>query len=115
MGELPNNNNRQIISDRVNLLLILLVALVAADGVISHFLITQHLAVEANPIMRRWVGENIFLAIKLGGGFFAAVLLWLIHRRLPKISEIAIIASVIFYTAIIYWNLTALLVASFWK
>lgn len=110
-----NYKNGQIISDRINLLLMLLIALVAADGVISHFLVIEHLAIEANPFMRRWVGDDIFLVIKLGGGFFAAVLLWFIHRRLPKVSEVAIIISVVLYTAIIYWNLMTLLVASYFK
>lgn len=101
-----------ILSSQVNLLLIVLIALVAADGVISHFLITERLAVEANPFMRRWVGDDIFLALKLGGGFLAAVLLWFIHRRRPKVSQVAILMSVILYTAIIYWNLLTFLVAA---
>ena len=112
MRELTNNKNRQIISDQVNLLLIVLIALVAADGVISHFLITERLALEANPLMRKWVGDDIFLALKLGGGFLAAALLWFIHRRLPKVSQVAILISVILYTAIVYWNLLTFLVAA---
>lgn len=110
-----SSKNVSIISDPVNLLLAVLIALVAADGVISHFLITEHLAREANPFMRRWVAEDIFTAIKLGGGFLAAVLLWLIYRRLPRVTWATILGSVIFYTAIIYWNLLTFLAATFLK
>jgi hypothetical protein len=112
MGALTGNKNGSIFSDRVNLLLIILIALVAADGVISHFLITEHLALEANPLIRRWVAEDFFPVIKLGGGFLAAVLLWLIYRRRPKLSQAVLLSSVIFYTAILYWNLLTFVVVA---
>jgi hypothetical protein len=107
-----DNKNYWLVSSQVNLLLILLIALVAADGVISHYLIVERLAVEANPFMRRWVGDDVFLFIKLGGGFLAAALLFFIHQRLPKLSRAVILSSVVFYTAIIYWNLLTFIVAT---
>jgi hypothetical protein len=112
MRALTVNKNISIFSDPVNLLLAVLIALVAADGIISHFLISEHLAREANPFIRRLVTDDIFPLIKLGGGFLCAVLLWLTNRRVKKVSWAAILGSVIFYTAIIYWNLLTFLIAT---
>ena len=100
------------VSNLENLLLITLIALVAADGVISHFLISEHLAVEANPFLQTWVGKDDFPLLKLAGGFLAAVLLWLIHRRHPRIGFVSTVIGVIFYTAVILLNLLTFMVVT---
>ena len=100
------------VSNLENLLLITLIALVAADGVISNYLMAANLAVEANPFMRVWVSKDNFPLLKLAGGFLAAALLWLIHRRHPRIGFISTVICVIFYTAIILWNLLTFVVVA---
>lgn len=99
-------------SNQVNVLLAILISLVTSDGILSNFLINKGLAIEANPVMRGWVGSIDFLAIKLAGGFLAAILLWDFSRRHPKIAFVSAICCVIFYTAIIYWNLITFVVAA---
>ena len=89
----------------MRLLLGTLIALVAADGLISKFLVQHGFAREGNPFLQTWIGEDRFLVIKLMGGFLAAFLLWDIYRRNPKLSFISTLCFVILYTFIVFWSL----------
>jgi len=93
---------------RVRILLGALVAAIVADGVITRFLVLNGLAVEGNPFLRSWVREDAFLAIKLLGGLIAALYLWSIYRRHPKLSIICSSVFLTAYTFIIFWNLLIL-------
>ena len=99
-----------LVSNQINLLLITLITLVVADGVITNFLINEGLATEANPLLNRWVGQDYFPAIKLAGGFLAAVMLWFLWRRRPRLSRVVTISAVVLYTAVVLWNLFVLAV-----
>lgn len=92
-------------NNRIKILLIVLVLLVIADGLISKFLIQHGFASEGNPFLQPLIGEDIFLAVKAGGGLLAAVILWDIYRHSPKLSLINSIVFVIFYTVIVGWSL----------
>ena len=94
-------------SRKIRLLVCTLVALVVADGLISKFLVSHGFAREGNPLLQIWVGENIFLAIKLLGAFLIAIVLWDIYKHNPKLSYISTLCFVISYTAIVFWNLYA--------
>ena len=93
---------------RIRILLTSLVAAVVADGVITKYLVSKGLANEGNPFLYFWVGEDSFLTIKFLGGLLAALYLWNIYRRRPKL---AIGTSSLFltgYTLIVFWNLLIL-------
>jgi len=92
-------------SYRIRLLLGTLIALVVSDGLVSKFLVTQRFAREGNPLLQIWVGQDIFLVIKLVGAFLAALVLWDIHKHNPKLSLISTSCFVISYTIIVFWSL----------
>ena len=90
---------------RIRLLLGVLVGLVVADGLLSKFLITNRFAREGNPLLEVWVGENVFLVIKLVAAFLVAFVLWDIYKRYPRLSMVSTICFVIAYTALVFWSL----------
>ena len=94
---------------RIRILLGALLSTIIADGIITKFLVLNGFAVEGNPFLRAWVVEDAFLTIKITGGLLAALYLWSIYRRHPKLS---IVCSSIFltgYTFIVFWNVHILL------
>lgn len=82
-----------------------LIALGAADGVISRFLIQQGYAHEMNPLLQAWVTKDSFLAVKLIGAFIAAGFLWNIYLRHPRLSFAVTLYSVSFYALLVFWSL----------
>ena len=96
-------------SQRFRLLLLTLVLLVVADGVISQFLLTNRFGLEGNPLLRRWVGEDSFLLVKSLGALIAALILWDVYKRFPRVAFIATTGFVVLYTAVVYWNLSVAL------
>jgi len=90
---------------QIKYLLCTLVALVAADGLISQFLVRSGLGREGNPFLRNWVGEGNFLAIKVVGALVCSLILWDIYKRWPKLVLISSSAFVAVYTGIVLWNL----------
>jgi H+/Cl- antiporter ClcA len=96
---------------KIRIILGALVAAVAADGVITMYLVSEGLASESNPFLHFWVFEDTFLIVKLMGGLLAAFYLWNIYRRHQNLG---ICFSSIFlagYIFIIYWNLHILLIS----
>ena len=85
-------------------LLVVMVALSAADVLVSQSLIALGLGYEGNPFLRGLSGGD-FLLVKLVGITLAALLLWDIHRRQPKMAVTAAVFLVAFLTAVVYWNL----------
>ena len=95
-------------SYRIRILLGSLLAAIVADGVITRFLVRNGFAHEGNPFMIYWVAEDKFLSLKILGGLLAALYLWGIYRRHPRLS---IYFSSIFLTGymfIVFWNLLIL-------
>ncbi len=86
-------------------LLIVLVALVVADGIITRTLIIHGLAQESNPFLTAWVNSDLLLVIKLAGAGLASAILWLIAKRKPRVSLTITCVFVAFYTVILFWNL----------
>ena len=87
-------------------LLGVLVIFVILDGLLTHFLITNGLAREGNPFLQPIVGKAGFLVLKVVGAFLAAVILWDIYKRVPKVALISTSCFVVFYGAIVLWNLS---------
>ncbi len=86
-----------------------LVAAVVADGIITKFLVSNALAYEGNPSLHLWVLRDTFLTLKLFGGLLAALYLWSIHKRHPKLAICFSSLCLVAYTFIVFWNLMILL------
>ncbi len=86
-------------------LLILLGGLEISDGILTHFLVGNGLAQEGNPLMEPIVREGNFLLLKVVGVIFCGLILWGIYKRFCKTSLIVTASIVLFYGAVIAWNL----------
>ena len=95
-------------SYQIRILLGSLLAAVVADGIITKFLVFNGFADEGNPFLHLWVGEDVFLSIKLLGGLLAALYLWGIYKRHPRLSIRCSSLFLTAYTLVIYWNLLIL-------
>ncbi len=95
-------------SYKIRILLGSLFAVVVAGGVITRFLVHNGIACEGNLILEYWVMEDKFLSIKILGGLLAALYLWSIYRRYPRVSIGFTSLFVIGYTFIVIWNLLIL-------
>jgi len=93
----------------MRLTLYALFGLITADGLLTNFLVTNGHALEVNPFLQAWVGQDIFLAIKVSGAFLATLLLWIKYNRKPKLIYGITVAFLAFYTTIIFWNLSVFL------
>jgi O-antigen ligase len=96
---------------RLRLFLYTLIGLVVADGLITEFLVKSRFASEGNPFLEQWVGGNYFLVLKAAGAILAALVLWNIGKRSPKLAAVATLCFLIIYTAIIFWNLSVYFLA----
>ena len=91
-------------------LLGILVLFVIADGLLTHFLITNGIAREGNPFLQPIVGKTGFIVLKVVGAFLCALILWDIYRRYPRVALISTSCFVVCYAAIVLWNLSLALV-----
>ena len=94
----------------MRLMLYTLFGLIVADGLITRFLVTNGHALEVNPFLRDWVGQELFLAIKVSGAFLATLLLWIKFNAKPKLIHTATAVFLVFYTSIVFWNLSVFLI-----
>lgn len=92
-------------------LLGLLVAFEISDGLLTYFLIRGGLAREGNPLLLPIVGEGNFMVLKVVGAILCVLILWDIYKRLPKLALISTSCFVMFYGAIVLWNLSLFLVS----
>ena len=87
-------------------LLGVLTTLVILDGLITHLLIENGLAREANPFLATLVGGGNFLVIKVVGALLCAFILWDIYKRWPKLALISSFCFAVAYTGIVLWNVS---------
>ncbi len=92
-------------SHTMRLMLYTLFGLIVADGLITKFLVTSGYALEVNPFLQAWVGQDLFLAIKVSGAFLVTLLLWIKYNAKPKLIYIFTTVFLAFYTSIVFWNL----------
>jgi len=90
---------------RMRLLLGTLTALVVSDGLISKFLVAHGLAYEGNPFLQVWVGEDMFLLLKIVAAFLTALILWDMYKHHPRLSFISTLCFVMLYTVLVFWSL----------
>jgi hypothetical protein len=79
--------------------------LVVSDGLISQFLTKYGLGREGNPFLRTFVNEGSFLPLKVAGALLAALILWDVYRKRPRLALISSLVFVALYTGIMFWNL----------
>ena len=87
-------------------LLILLGGFEISDGIITHFLVRNGLVQEGNPLVEAIVMEGNFLLLKVIGVLLCVLILWDIYKRFPKVALIATSSVVMFYGAVMAWNLS---------
>jgi hypothetical protein len=90
---------------KVRLTLYVLFATIVTDGLITQFLVTNGFGLELNPLMQSLVGQELFLPIKISGGFLATSFLWIKYNAAPKRVYTVIVVALAVYTVIVYWNL----------
>ncbi len=83
-----------------------LIVFVIVDGLLTNFLVNSGLAREGNPFLQPLVGDIGFIILKAVGALVAAVILWDIYRRYPRVALISTWCFVVFYGAIVIWNLS---------
>lgn len=86
-------------------LLILLGGFEISDGIITHLLVGNGLAQEGNPLMESVVREGNFLLLKVVGVLLCVPILWCLYQRFPRVILITTSSIVVFYGAVIAWNL----------
>lgn len=90
----------------IRFLIPLLVALETADGIFTYSAVGKDLVREGNPMLQNIAGTGNFLVMKISGAFLCALLLWLVHKRFPRVSLFATSGILVFYIAVIVWNLS---------
>ncbi len=97
---------RFIVNNRkMRLTLYTLFGVIIADGLLTNFLVTNGNGVEANPFLKAWVGQDIFLAIKVSGAFLATLMLWMKYNWKPNLLYGISVLLLTLYTGIVFWNL----------
>ena len=86
-------------------LLILLSGFEISDGIATHFLVGNGLVQEGNPLMEPMVREGNFLLLKVIGVLLCVLILWSMYQRFPNLALITTSTVVMFYGAVIAWNL----------
>ncbi len=114
MNVLKIPDSFRIESQTIRFMFYTLFCLIVADGLITRFLVTNGHAAEINPFLQAWVGQDLFLAIKVSGAFLATLFLWLKYNTMPKAIYITTALFLAFYTGVIFWNLFAFIVAWLW-
>ena len=97
-------------SHTMRYMLYTLFSLIVADGLITKFLVTNGHALEVNPFLQAWVGQDLFLAIKVSGAFLVTLFLWIKYNAKPKLIYRITAVFVVFYTSIVFWNLFVFLI-----
>jgi len=89
----------------------LLILFEISDGLLTHYLVRDGLAREANPFLQPLVGDVGFMILKIVGVLICAIILWDIYKRYPKLALISTSCFVVFYGVIVLWNLSLFAVA----
>jgi hypothetical protein len=85
--------------------LYVLFGIIAADGLLSQFLVTGGYGLEANPLMAPFVGGGSFLTIKISAAFLVTLFLWIKYNTRPRLVYRITVVALGLYTTIVYWNL----------
>jgi hypothetical protein len=75
-----------------------------ADCRITDFLIKKGYASEGNSLIRPYIGDSAFMAIKLLGTLIALLILWDVFRKYPKPALALSQFLVAGYSLVVWWN-----------
>lgn len=92
-------------------LLIFLSEFEVSDGIITHFLVRKGLAQEGNPLLESVIMDGNFLLLKIIGVLPCVLILWALYKRFPRVILVVTATVVMFYGAIMVWNLSIFLSA----
>ena len=98
-------------SKKIKYLLIVLIAFVVLDGILTELLISGGIAWEANAFLAPMIGGTGFMLLKIFGSLFCALVLWDVYRRHQKLAIIATWIAVVGYGVIVLWNTSLFLIA----
>ena len=87
-------------------LLILMSGFEISDGIITHFLVRNSLVQEANLLVEPIVREGNFLLLKVTGVLLCVLILWRMYKYIPRVIVIITSSIVMFYGAVMAWNLS---------
>ena len=90
-------------------LLLLMFGLEMVDAVVTHFLVGSGHIQEGNPLMASIVGDGNFVLLKVAGVLVCLPVLLALYRRIPRLATVTVSSVIVFYGAVITWNLGALL------
>ena len=90
-------------------IIVLLSGLEISDGILTQLFVNNGLVQEANPIMEPLVAAGDFLFLKIFGAIFSVLVLWCLYKRFPSIAISTASSIVVFYGAVLAWNLSILL------
>jgi len=93
----------------MKLLLILLCGFEVLDGLLTHFFVTGGDFREGNPLLATIATEGDFLLLKVVGAAICALLLLTVYRRIPRVTVATASTVVVFYSAVMGWNLSIVL------
>ncbi len=82
--------------------------MVVADGVLTNLLIQKGIAREGNPFLVGIAGEHGLIILKVIGVLVCILILWDIHRRIPRLAFWTSSIFLFIYTCIVAWNLRLL-------
>lgn len=74
------------------------------DGVMTQVFVSKGLVKEANPLMAPLVAGGSFLPLKLVGIVVLLSLLWVLHKRFPKMAVVAASSVAALSAVLIIWN-----------
>ena len=86
-----------------------LILLEIADGVLTNILIKKDIAREGNPVLLNIAGGSGLIIVKIVGVLVAALILWDIRRRYPRVAFWTASAFLLVYAGIVAWNMRLLL------
>ena len=95
---------------KLKYLLIVLVALIIADGLISESIVSGGSGFESNLILRTLMDNGNFLFVKVSGALVGAIILWNISKAKPGLALSTTVAFATIYTLIVYWNIGVFLI-----
>ena len=85
-------------------LLVVTVAFVILDGLLTELLLDGGLAWESNPFLQGWVGDAGFMVLKILGALLCAFILWDVYKRFPRVALVTTWIAVVGYGIIVVWN-----------
>jgi len=87
-------------------LLPLLSGLEILDGITTTFFVRHGFVQEGNPLMEPIIREGNFLLLKVIGALLCVLILWGMYQRFPRVTLMTTSSVVMFYGAVMAWNLS---------